>query len=40
MVELTKQRFDDSDFKLVPGNKVKIDNETDYTSNGERVDLD
>ena len=40
MMQMTARRFDESDYKLIQGNKVVIDSETDYTSNGERVDLD
>lgn len=40
MIEVVKQRFAESDYALIPGNKVTIDDQTDYTSNGERVDLD
>ena len=40
MMQMTKSRFEESDFKLIQGNKVVVDTETDYTSNGERIDLD
>ena len=40
MVELTKQRFEESDFALIAGNKVAIDDQTDYVNNGGQVDLD
>ena len=40
MVRMTKQRFEDSDFALVPANKVVIDAETDYVNNGEKINLD
>lgn len=37
---MTKSRFDESDYMLIQGNKAHFDLDTDYTSNGERVDLD
>lgn len=40
MVQMTARRFDESDYKLIEGNKVVIDSDTDFVTNGERVDLD
>ena len=40
MMRMTTRRFDESDYKLINGNKVLIDAETDFVSNGERIDLD
>ena len=40
MMELTKQRFYQSDYAMIPGNKVTIDDQTDYTSGEARLDLD
>ena len=34
MVQMSKERFDESDYKLIEGNKVVMDTETDWTSNG------
>ena len=40
MMRMTKDRFEESDFKLIQGHKAIIDHETDYVSNGERINLD
>lgn len=40
MVQMTAQRFNESDYKLIEGNKVVIDAETDFVNNGQQVDLD
>ena len=40
MMRMTARRFDESDYKLIDGNKVVVDSETDFVSNGERIDLD
>ena len=40
MLRMTSERFEQSDFKLINGHKVMIDLETDYVTNGERIDLD
>ena len=40
MVQMSKERFDESDYKLIEGNKVVMDTETDWTSNGQIIDLD
>ena len=40
-MQMTKRRFEEeSDYRLIEGNKVMIDTENDYTSNNERIDLD
>ena len=39
MVQMAKEKFDESDFKLIKGNKVVMDAETDYTTNGKIIDL-
>ena len=40
MVGMLKHRFEESDFKEVPGHKQVIDSETNYTDQSERKLLD
>ena len=42
MIQKTAERFNDSDYKLIAGNKLVIDSETDHTQNGgqQQVNLD
>ena len=39
-IEMLQERFAASEYALVPGNVFEIDCQTDYTSNGQKVDLD
>ena len=40
MMRLAKKRFEESDYYLIPGNKLEIDTETDYIDTANKVDLD
>ena len=40
MMRLAKKRFEESDYNLIPGNKLEIDTETDYIETASKVDLD
>jgi len=40
MMQLTARRMAESDYKLIEGNKLVMDTETDYISNGQQIDLD
>ena len=40
MVKRLGERFEKSDFAQIPGYKAVIDTKIDYSSNGERIDLD
>jgi len=40
MMNLAKKRMTESDYSLVPGNKLEMDLETDYVEGGNKVDLD
>ena len=39
-MSLTRERFEQSDFSLIPGHKVIIDDKTDYVNSGQMIDLD
>ena len=37
---MMKMRYEDSDYAQVPKNVYNIDDQTDYVSNGETIDID
>ena len=39
-IEMVKERFKASEFAQIPGNIHEIDCQTDYTTNGKKIDLD
>ena len=40
MMRLAKRRLEESDYSLIPGNKLEVDTETDFIDGGIKKDLD